>query len=284
MSDETAAAFAPLDHRAIYEASSTNPPDRISVRDHVVSVEIGAFQSERDMTQRLRFSVVVEVAPNAGAATDDVDDILSYDAVTEAIETELRAERLNLLETLAERIAARILTHNQPLRVFVRIEKLDRGPGNLGVEILRNRGAVRAQGAHDGAVQASVIYLDDDLEDAALGDLLTQIQDSASPTILCVSKGALPLPELADENAQRHVDLLEIEQTAWRLAARDARLVVVATRTELDWGVKNNQISIWAPSKMVLDAVDGPKGSNPRVLADWLARSLGAGPVKEPVQ
>ena len=45
---------------------------------------------------------------------------------------ELAEERLNLLETLAERIADRILHAPQALRVFVRIEKLDRGPGALG--------------------------------------------------------------------------------------------------------------------------------------------------------
>lgn len=275
MSDETTTAFAPLEQRAAQETSA-NPPDRISVRDHVVSVEIGAFQSERDMTQRLRFSVVVEVAPNSGAATDDVDSILSYDAVTEAIEAELRAERLNLLETLADRIAARILTHRQPLRVFVRIEKLDRGPGNLGVEIVRARGAARAQGEVDGSVRAEILYFDEDLDDTALGDLLNQIEGATRPTILCVSKGVLPLPELADNTAQRHVDLLEIEQTAWRLAARDARLVVVSTRTELDWGMKNNQISIWAPSKMVLDAVDGPTGAEPADLIAWFADHMGA--------
>lgn len=108
MTPQHSTAFQPLDARAAEMAGDT-PPDRISVRDHTVEIEIGAFQAERDVTQRIRFSVVVEVAPSSGAATDDVDDILSYDAVTEAITAELAAERLNLLETLAERIADRIL-------------------------------------------------------------------------------------------------------------------------------------------------------------------------------
>jgi dihydroneopterin aldolase len=89
--------------------AGANPPDRISLRDHIVAAEIGAFQPERGLTQRLRFNVVVELAPHEGAASDDVDAILSYDRLTEAISFELKAERLNLLETLAERIAARIL-------------------------------------------------------------------------------------------------------------------------------------------------------------------------------
>jgi dihydroneopterin aldolase len=55
--------------------------------------------------------------------------------VTEAIGVRLHAERINLLETLAARVAERILLlEPQAERVFVRIEKLDRGPFALGVE------------------------------------------------------------------------------------------------------------------------------------------------------
>lgn len=73
--------------------------------------------------------------------------------------------------------------------------------------------------------------------------------------------------------AQRRIDLLAIEQNAWVLAAKDKRCVVVSTRTELDWAMKNGQTSVWAPSKIVLDAVDGPS-AQPRdavALAAWFA-------------
>ena len=83
--------------------------------------------------------MVVEVQPLSDEIDDDVDRILSYDRVTEAIEAALSEERLNLLETLAERVAERILLAPQAQRVFVRIEKLDSGPGNLGVEIVRSK-------------------------------------------------------------------------------------------------------------------------------------------------
>ena len=92
--------------------------------------------------KRIRFDVVVEVQPLSDEIDDDVDRILSYDRVTEAIEATLSEERLNLLETLAERVAERILLAPQAQRVFVRIEKLDRGPGNLGVEIVRSKSRV----------------------------------------------------------------------------------------------------------------------------------------------
>ena len=78
--------------------------------------------------------------------------------------------------------------------------------------------------------------------------------------------------------AQRRIDLLAIEQNAWVLAARDDRCVVVETRTELDWAMKNGQTCVWAPSKIVLDAVDTPS-AQPRdavALAAWFAALLEA--------
>jgi dihydroneopterin aldolase len=78
---------------------------------------------------------------------------------------------------------------------------------------------------------------------------------------------------------QRRIDLLAIEQNAWVLAARDPRCVVVNSRTELDWAMKNGQISVWAPSKIVLDAVDGPSAqpADAVALAAWFAATFEAG-------
>jgi dihydroneopterin aldolase len=77
---------------------------------------------------------------------------------------------------------------------------------------------------------------------------------------------------------QRRIDLLAIEQSAWVLAARDPRCVVVDSRTELDWAMRHGQISVWAPSKLVLDAHDGPPASetDPLALAFWLAQGFEA--------
>ncbi len=136
--DETAIAFELPHARA--SATHVGPPlDRISVRDYTRAVEIGAFRTERGVTQRIRFNVVLEVSNHTAAQDDDVDKVISYDTITEAIEHELAAERINLLETLAERVATRVLADPRAVRVFVRIEKLDRIPGALGVEIVRSR-------------------------------------------------------------------------------------------------------------------------------------------------
>ncbi len=280
MTSDIRLAFAHPEERAAASAGA-DPRDRISLRDHVVEVEIGAFQAERGTTQRVRFDVVVEVRPHPEPLQDDVDRILSYDLITEAIAAELAAERMNLLETLAERVADRILAEPQAMRAFVRIEKLDRGPGALGVEIVRSRAAVPlrtvdAEG-REGAVHPLVVHLDNAAIAAPdLSDRLSGWEARGLPLILTVGLPDLPRPTTGHAPTQRRIDLLAIEQNAWVLAARDPRCVVVASRTEIDWAMKHRQTIVWAPSKLVLDAVDGPKGRDPLELALWLAETLAA--------
>ncbi|MBV2358273.1 dihydroneopterin aldolase [Thalassococcus sp. CAU 1522] len=280
MASEIRLAFSHPDERSIATASG-DPRDRISLRDHIVEVEIGAFQAERGTTQRVRFNVVVEVRPFSSPLDDDVDRILSYDRVTEAIAIELDAERVNLLETLAERIAERILLEPQAMRAFVRIEKLDRGPGALGVEIVRSRRDLgpRIGEAAQERPHPRVVYLSNTA--IARDDIAARIDAMAAdgaPLILCVAAPEDAAPTAIHPLAQRRIDLLAIEQNGWVLAARAPQCKVVATRTELDWAMRNGQICIWAPSKIVLDATHGPQG-RPRdtlALANWFAGHMEA--------
>lgn len=274
MTSETALAFDTLEARSVASAQG-QPLDRIAVRDYGKSVEIGAFQAERGVTQGLRFNVVLEVARHEGAQTDDVDAVLSYDTITEAIEAELAAERLNLLETLAERIADRILHHALAVRVFVRIEKTERGPGTLGVEIVRARqeDAVAAAGV---SVTPLVAFLPAAVVNGSnVQRWLDGILALNVPTVLCVEP--ITCADLTGEaEPDQRLNLLGVEQAAWMLAAKDQRCFVVGTRTELDWALKNGQLSIWAPSRIVMDAVEQPAGDDAIGLAVWFAQEFGA--------
>lgn len=281
MASEIRLAFSHPAERS--EATATSAPlDRISVRDHIVDVEIGAFQAERGVTQRICCNIVVEVRPLTGPIDDDVDRILSYDKVTEAIAHELSAERLNLLETLAERVADRVLLEPQAMRVFVRIEKLDRGPGALGVEIVRSRGTVRPVSelpVDEDTLHPELVYLSNAaIASDHLVGWIDQLEAMGRPLIFCVGPAECTPPAASHPLAQRRIDLLAIEQNAWVLAARDARCKVVDTRTELDWAMRNGQICVWAPSKIVLDAVDGPsaRGADAVALASWFAATFDA--------
>jgi 7,8-dihydroneopterin aldolase/epimerase/oxygenase len=281
--DETATAFELPFVRAA--ATHVGPPlDRISVRDYVRDVEIGAFQPERGITQRVRFNVVLEVSHHAAAQDDDVDQVISYDTITEAIEHALATERVNLLETLAERISAGCLADRRAVRVFVRIEKLDRIPGALGVEIVRSRLPETAPWLRPPAaapvpgLSFGLVHLAPDLvagpQAVAWLDALARW---GRPFVLCLGPAAPVAPAATDP--QRRIGLLAIDQAAWALADRDPRFSVAATRTELDWALKAGRLPAWAPSHMLAAALPPPASdaSDPASLAAWLAAELGAG-------
>jgi dihydroneopterin aldolase len=284
MSDTDTVAFGELKNRSVATASQ-DPLDRISVRDYVFEAEIGAFQSERGVTQRLQASVVLEVSRHAAALDDDVDKVLSYDTIIEAIQAQLAVERINLLETFAERVAERVLADKRAIRTFIRIEKLDRIPGTLGVEIVRQQIVTdtRLHAVQNPEIQSEedvrpgIIYLEAEvLTSAKLGNWLDAFAGLDEPVVICVGLHLSGRPTSASAAIQRRIDLLAIEQNAWKLAEADARCVVVDSRTELEWSLGQDQLTVWAPSKMVLDAVDGPMDVQPAELASWFATEFDA--------
>jgi dihydroneopterin aldolase len=68
-------------------------------------------------------------------------DVLSYDVIMDAIRIVVASGHIPLVETLAERIAAGLLEYPRVTSVTVRVEKLEVGPGAVGVEIIRERQA-----------------------------------------------------------------------------------------------------------------------------------------------
>jgi dihydroneopterin aldolase len=117
-------------------AAPRRAPDLIFLRDLVLPIAIGAYASERDRKQRVRFSVEAEVR-ETGRPTRDMRDVVSYDLFADAI-TALTSDRhVEFVETLAEEIAAAVLVHPRISRVRVTVEKLDIGPGAVGVTIER---------------------------------------------------------------------------------------------------------------------------------------------------
>jgi FolB domain-containing protein len=124
---------------------TTGASDRMFVHDFVLPVSIGAYRQERQRQQRVRFNVDVDVL-RLSHSPEDMRDVFSYDLVTDGIRLLVAGEHVDLVETLAERIAALVLTHPRALRVGVRVEKLDIGAGGIGVEIWREAAPGRAEG------------------------------------------------------------------------------------------------------------------------------------------
>ena len=127
-----------LASRAIQRPNAQQTPrDRIFVRDYVLDIHIGVYEEEQGVTQKVGISVEAEVATTAAARHDEIAEVPSYDDILKGIRQIVGAGHINLVETLAERIADHCLMDHRIVEVRVRIEKLERGPAAVGVEIVR---------------------------------------------------------------------------------------------------------------------------------------------------
>ncbi|MFC7443337.1 dihydroneopterin aldolase [Laceyella putida] len=103
----------------------------------------GAYPEENRLGQRFYVDVEMKMNLQPAAATDDLEQTVNYGQVYELIEREMTQTKVKLLETLAERIAGRILDHFPVEEVRLRVTKPDPPiPGHydsVGVEIVRKR-------------------------------------------------------------------------------------------------------------------------------------------------
>ena len=113
---------------------------RILVSDLVIPCEIGVFPHEHGKTQRVRINLDLEVAAGDKPLADNLRNTVSYGEIIDRIRDMIaRDGRINLVETLAERIAALCLADRRVRAAKVRVEKLDVYPDGtiVGVAIER---------------------------------------------------------------------------------------------------------------------------------------------------
>ncbi len=114
---------------------------RILVRDLVLKCLIGIHAHELLAPQRVRVNVDMAVYEQAGPLSDDIANVVSYEDVIEGIKRMLAEGHINLVETLAEKIAELCLADARVASVRIRVEKLDvyAEAASVGIEIERRR-------------------------------------------------------------------------------------------------------------------------------------------------
>lgn len=118
---------------------------RVFVRDLVLHADIGVYEHEKGRPQRVRFNVDMLVRlPTGGPSDERKQDIVSYELVVKRIKRMVAQGHVNLVETMAERVAELSLKDRRVAAVRVRVEKLDVFErAAVGVEIERRARAQR---------------------------------------------------------------------------------------------------------------------------------------------
>ncbi len=143
--EETASRAARVDYRLLaargYSPDSADlslKTNRIFVRDFVLPVEIGAYSFEHGHSQKVKFDVTADVVRTV-SNPEDMRHVFSYDVIMDGIRAIVARGHVQLAEALAEQVAALVLEDPRVVRIIVRVEKLEIGPGGVGVEIERTR-------------------------------------------------------------------------------------------------------------------------------------------------
>lgn len=120
------------------------------IRDLVLDAAIGVHAHEQGRTQRIRINLNLAIEDDASqnrqlsrpaVGRDDLARVVDYEHIADATRAVVAAGHVQLVETLAERIAELCLADPRVLLARVMVEKLDVFPdaASAGVEIERRR-------------------------------------------------------------------------------------------------------------------------------------------------
>lgn len=112
---------------------------RIFVRDLVLPWRIGIYDHEQTADQRVRINIDLEVREAERFDADTYAQVVCYAEVVDGVRRLAADGHINLVETLASRVADLCLADHRVRRATVRAEKLDAiaDVASVGIEITR---------------------------------------------------------------------------------------------------------------------------------------------------
>jgi dihydroneopterin aldolase len=114
--------------------------DYIHIENLSVFGKHGVYEEERQAAQEFEISVRIGFETSTAGKSDNLIDTLNYQWVKETAEETITGVSCYLIETLAEKIATKVLTDSRVLLVQVTIKKVSIWNNGIpGVTILRQR-------------------------------------------------------------------------------------------------------------------------------------------------
>jgi 7,8-dihydroneopterin aldolase/epimerase/oxygenase len=113
---------------------------RFFVRDLVVPCSLGIYPREKGLRRRVRVNAELAVDQPI-PRSDEFADVVNYETVVTGVKAIAEAGHINLVETLADRIATMCLADRRVASVRIIVEKLDVYPEaeSVGVVLERRR-------------------------------------------------------------------------------------------------------------------------------------------------
>ena len=97
--------------------------DRLAVRGIAVHGHHGVFEVERREGQEFRIDLVLGMDTRGAARSDDLQDTVDYGTLVDQVRSAVASDPVDLIETLAQRIADICLRNDQVDNVEVTVHK-----------------------------------------------------------------------------------------------------------------------------------------------------------------
>jgi len=125
--------------RSLFEADAVRGLAHVFVHDLKVEATIGVHEHEKLGPQPLGISIDLTVRELPGTLSDSLDQVVCYEDVVRKVQAICEDGHVNLIETLAERIATSCLADARVHAVRIRVEKPNAFEecASVGIEIER---------------------------------------------------------------------------------------------------------------------------------------------------
>ena len=113
----------------------------VFVKNYLTRARIGVWDHEKTDDQTIRVNIDLSVQESRTPMPDELDHVVCYDLLVQNVEAILSEGHVGLVETLAEKIAAKALEDERVIAARIRLEKLNaiEGAESVGIEIERRR-------------------------------------------------------------------------------------------------------------------------------------------------
>lgn len=271
--------------RALPQPSLVSRSDRITLTGLEVFAHHGVFDFERDQGQKFLIDVSVEVDLRAAAAGDDLASTVHYGELADAVVAAVERDPVDLIETLAERVAEVALgfagVHEARVTVHKPDAPIDAEFKDVSVSIVRAASVpvVLAFGANLGDRQATIEAAQRELSEAPGidGFIASTLIDSVALTVdgldpeapgylngVALARTALAphaLLDLLQRSEQRHGRVRGAGEVRWGDRTLDIDLIAYGDRR-----IHDDRLTVPHPRAHERDFV----------LAPWLELDAGA--------
>ncbi len=97
--------------------------DQIFIHDLTLEMSVGIYDHEKEKKQRVIINIIIDV--DTRTAPQSINDVVSYEDITNEVKALTEKKHFDLLEELAEEISDICLEKDKAIKVTVKLEKPD---------------------------------------------------------------------------------------------------------------------------------------------------------------